>query len=97
MNKLPKTISEILKSGRIVTGRIGGKKLDFAPVIAEIIKSNAAWTVKDVHQNLVKSKLSRQRVYKLLEKAVKDKQLFKMELNGEGNYFDYTKRRVNKQ
>jgi len=97
--KLPKPIAEILKTGKVVVGRVGGRKLDFAPIVSKIIASTDAFTVKDVHEgkNLVNKRLSRQRVYKLLEKAYKDKKLFKLvDPNGEGHYFDYNKRRITK-
>jgi hypothetical protein len=91
---MPKAIAQVIKEGKVGVKRVGGKKLDFAPILATIITSGKAYTVKDVHEgaNLVNKRLSRQRVYKLMNQAVEDKQLFKMTMDDGDNYFDYVKR-----
>ena len=71
---MPKTLEQISKTGKTVNNaRIGGKKLDFAPIVQKILKSGQGFTVKEVHEskNLVNQVLSHQRTYKLLMKEVK--------------------------
>ena len=66
MKKIMKDIKELLEKGKLNVKRAGGKKIDFVPIVQKIIQSPQGWTVKDVHEKLVKGKVTRMRTMKLL-------------------------------
>jgi len=82
---MPKPIAE-LKDAKTPTKRKGGRKIQFAPIVAQIVQSGQFWSVKEVHEQLVKEQVSRFRTMRLLQTAVAGKRLRVLEDGGKYYY-----------
>lgn len=86
-----KDIKELVEKGKLNVKRAGGKKIDFIPVVQKIIASGQGWTVKEVHEKLVKNKVTRMRTMKLLNAQAIKGNLTRVLLGGSFYYADSKK------
>jgi len=88
---MTKELKELREKGKLGVKKAGGKKIDFQPILAKIIQSGLGWSVKEVHENLVKNKVTRFRTMKLLNAQCEKKRLERFLENGAFYYINYTK------
>lgn len=62
---MPKTLEQLKGAERGVK-KAGGQKIDFKPIVAQIIKSGNYYTVSEVWTKLVHKKVGRYRTMRLL-------------------------------
>jgi len=83
-----KDIKELVEKGKLNVKRAGGKKIDFVPITQKIIASAQGWSVKEVHEKLVKGKVTRMRTMKLLNAQCIKGNLTRVLLGGSFFYVD---------
>ena len=83
-----KDLKELVEKGKLNVKRAGGKKIDFVPIVQKIIASGQGWSVKDVHEKLVKNKVTRMRTMKLLNAQCIKNNLERVLLGGSFYYID---------
>ena len=86
---MTKELKELQEKGKLGVKKVGGKKIDFAPVVQRIISSGQGWSVKEVHTQLVKNKVTRFRTMKLLNAQCTKKNLERFLENGTFYYTSY--------
>jgi len=84
---MPKSLKELAHAKRNVK-KVGGKKIEFAPIVQKILESGLYFTVSEVHTstNLVDKKVSRFRTMKLLNRAVAGRRLTRLYQDGKFYY-----------
>ena len=82
---MPKSLSELKDAKRNVK-KAGGKKIDFQPILAQIIKSGAYYTKREVYETMVDKKVSLFRTKKLLDNAVTGRRLTRLYQDGKFYY-----------
>ena len=82
---MPKSLAE-LKNAKRGVKKAGGRKIVFAPIVQSIVASGLYYTVKEVHETLVKKQVSRFRTMKLLNNAVAGHRLTRLYENGRFYY-----------
>jgi len=84
---LPKSLTELKDAKRNVK-KAGGKKVDFQPILAAILKSGQYWTKREVWEspNFVNKKVSLFRTKKLLDHAVTGRRLTRLYQDGKFFY-----------
>ncbi len=75
----PKSINDLKTAQRNVK-KVGGKKIEFGPIVQAIVESKMYFSVAEVHENpkLVNNKVTRFRTMKLLNKAVDEGKLTRL-------------------
>lgn len=75
---------EQLKDSIVNPKRKGGKKVDFAPIVQQIIQSGQYYSVREVHvrKDMVNQQVSRFRTMKLLQRYVLARKLQCFDLKG---------------
>jgi hypothetical protein len=70
---MTKELKELQEKGKLGVKKVGGKKIEFGPIVQKIVSSGLGWSVKEVHTQLVKGKVTRFRTMKLLNAQCTDK------------------------
>jgi len=77
---MPKTLAQLKDAKTPVKRKT--RKIDFKPIVQQIVQSGQFWSIHEVHTQLVKEQVSRFRVYKLLLIASAGKRLQVLEYKG---------------
>ena len=84
---MPKQLTDMVEY-RKYEKRRAGKKIEFGPIVQQIVKSGQFWGVTEVHQNLVKEQVTRFRTLNLLKAATNSGQLGIVEDEGRLRFAD---------
>ena len=84
-NKVPVNLEELKDAIRDYK-KVAGKKIEWQPIVQQIVQSKQFWTVKEVHEQLIKKQIGRFRTMKLLNGSCTVKKLEKLYQNGRFYY-----------